>query len=176
MAEHIQAQLISPVQVFQDDQHRSARIRGDQQVGHVLHQQTPPVMGVTGVSGDRTHPCHQAPPEVAEGRLGCGHQTAGQVQQQAGQRLHVTGERRRPGHGETAGAGLPRDRAEQAGLADASLARHKQQPARARRGAGKPLLDESQEGIPADQHRRLDHPASPHHAPPSEDKYPAPAD
>ena len=48
---------------------------------------------------------------------------------------------------------LPRDHAEQAGLADACLARDEQQPALARRGAGEPPLDEGQEGIPADQDR-----------------------
>ena len=56
------------------------------------------------------------------------------------------------GHGEAAGLSLP-DHAEQAGLADARLARDKQQPARARRGIGEPDLDERQEGIPAGQNR-----------------------
>ena len=56
MAEHIQAQLVGPVQILQDDQRRSARIRGNQQVSQVLHQQAAPVMGVTGVGGDRAHP------------------------------------------------------------------------------------------------------------------------
>jgi hypothetical protein len=48
---------------------------------------------------------------------------------------------------------LPRDHAEQAGLADACLARDEQQPAFARRGAREPPLDEGQVGIPADQDR-----------------------
>ena len=56
MAEHIQAQLVGPVQILQDDQQRSARIRGNQQVGQVLHQQAAPVMCITGVGGDRAHP------------------------------------------------------------------------------------------------------------------------
>ena len=43
--------------------------------------------------------------------------------QQAGQRLHVTRERRRPDGGEPAGMGVLRDRAEQARLANAGLAR-----------------------------------------------------
>ena len=153
MAQHIQAQLIGPVQVLHEDQHRSARIRGNQQVGQVLHQQTAPVVGVTGVGGDRPHPCHQAPPEAAQSRLARERQIAGQVQQQARERLHVAGERRGPGHGETAGVSLPRDHAEQAGLADPRLARDEQQLTRARRGVGEPALDKGQEGIPADQDR-----------------------
>ena len=45
MAQHIQAQLVGPVQVLQDDQRRSARIRRNQQVGQVLYQQAAPVVG-----------------------------------------------------------------------------------------------------------------------------------
>ena len=153
MAEHIQAQLVGPVQVLQDDQHRSARIRGNQQVSQILHQQAAPVVRITGVGGDRAHPRRQAPPEGAQSRVAREHQIAGQVQQETRERLHVAGERRRPGHGEAAGVSLPRDHAEQAGLADARLTRDEQQLARARCGIGEPALDEGQEGIPADQDR-----------------------
>ena len=56
VTEHIQAQLVGPVQILQHDQHRSARIRRNQQVGQVLHQQAAPVVRITGVSGDRAQP------------------------------------------------------------------------------------------------------------------------
>jgi len=69
-------------------------------------------------------------------------------------------------YGEAAGAGPPRDGAEQARLADACLTRDEQQPAFARRGGGEPVLDQGEERVPADQDRRLDAPASPHDAPP----------
>ena len=69
MAEYIQAQLVGPVQILQHDQHRTARIRGDQQVGQVLHEQAAAVVRVTGVCGDRAHPRRQALPEVAQGRV-----------------------------------------------------------------------------------------------------------
>ena len=166
MTEHVQAQLVGPVQVLENDQDRSARIGGHQQVGQVLHQHAAPVVRVAGGSGDRPHPRRQAPPQLGQGRLAGGQQVTGQVQQQAGQRLHVIGERRRPDHGEAAGVGPPCDGAEQACLADACLARDEQQPAFARRGGGEPVLDKGQERVPADQDRRLDAPASPHDAPP----------
>ena len=51
---------------------------------------------------------------------------------------------------------LPRDDAQQAGLADACLARDEQQLTRARCGIGEPTLDESQEGIPADQNGQFE--------------------
>ena len=79
MAEHIQAQLVGPVQVFEDDQHRGAGLHGDEQVGQLLHQQPAPVVRITSVGGDCTHPRRQAPAEVAQSRLACGHQAAGQI-------------------------------------------------------------------------------------------------
>jgi hypothetical protein len=48
---------------------------------------------------------------------------------------------------------VPRDGAEQPGLADAGLARDEQQLAGARRRGGEAGLDEGQVGVPADQHR-----------------------
>ena len=166
MTEHVQAQLVGPVQVLENDQDRSARIGGHQQVGQVLYQHAAPVVRVAGGIGDRPHPRRQAPPQLGQRRLAGGQQVTGQVQQQAGQRLHVIGERRRPDDGEAAGVGPPRDGAEQARLADACLARDEQQPAFARRGGGEPVLDQGEERVPADQDRRLDAPASPHDAPP----------
>jgi hypothetical protein len=71
----------------------------------------------------------------------------------ARERLHVAGERCGTSHGEAAGLSLPRDHAEQAGLADARLARDKQQLARVGCGIGKPTLDKGHEGIPAGQDR-----------------------
>jgi hypothetical protein len=97
MTEHIQAQLVGPVQIFEDDQDRSARIGGYQQVGQILYEHAPPVMRVTG---DRTHPRRQAPPQLGQRRLAGGRQVTGQVQQQPRQRLHVVRERRRPDNGE----------------------------------------------------------------------------
>ena len=75
------------------------------------------------------------------------------VQQQAGQRLHVVRERRRPDDREAAGVCPPGDGAEQARLADARLARDEQQPAFPRRGVGQPVLDKGEERVPADQDR-----------------------
>ena len=153
MTEHVQAQLVGPVQVLENDQDRSARVGGHQQVGQVLHQHAAPVVRVAGGSGDRPHPRRQAPPQLGQRRLAGGQQVTGQVQQQAGQRLHVIGERRRPDDGEAAGVGPPRDGAEQARLADACLARDEQQPAFACRGGGEPVLDQGEERVPADQDR-----------------------
>ena len=56
MAEHIEAQLVSPVQIFQHDQQRGARIRVNQQVGQVLHQQAAPVVRIADIIGDRAQP------------------------------------------------------------------------------------------------------------------------
>ena len=153
MAQHIEAELVGPVQVFENDQHRGARVDGDQQVGQVLHQQAAPAMRVTSVSGDHTYPRREALPQVAQHRLGCGHQIAGQVKQQAGERLHITRKCRRADDGEAAGAGAPRDRAEQPCLADTRFARHEQHPASARCGVGEPALQQGEESVPADQNR-----------------------
>ena len=46
MAEDFQAQLVSPVQVFQHDEQGTASASGHQQVGHILHQQAATVMRV----------------------------------------------------------------------------------------------------------------------------------
>ena len=85
---------------------------------------------------------------------------AGQVQQQARQRLHVVRERRRPDDGKAPRVGPLRVGplrygplrygTEQPRLADARLARDEQQPAFPRRGAGQPVLDQGEERIPAD--------------------------
>ena len=48
MAEHVQAQLVGPVQVLENQQHRGPRFGRDDQVGQVLHQQAAPVVRVTG--------------------------------------------------------------------------------------------------------------------------------
>ena len=93
-------------------------------------------MRVTSVGRDRTYPRGEALPQIAQDRLGRGHQIAGQVEQQAAERLHVTGECRRADDGEAAGAGAARDRAEQPCLADTRFAGHEQHPASARCGVG----------------------------------------
>ena len=95
MAQHIKAQLIGPVQILENDQHRAARLDGNQQVGQVLHQQAAPVMRVTSVRRDRPQPRRQALPQASHDRLGRGQQIAGQVHQQPCERLHITRERRR---------------------------------------------------------------------------------
>ncbi len=48
---------------------------------------------------------------------------------------------------------LPRDRAEQAGLADACFARDEQKLARARGSVGEPALDDGEKGVPANHDR-----------------------
>ena len=153
MTEHVQAELVGPVQVFENDQDRSAGVGGHQQVGQVLDQHAAPVVRVAGGSGDRPHPRRQAPPQLGQRRLAGGQQVAGQVQQQARQRLHVVRERRRPDDGEAAGVRPLCDGAEQARLADACLARDEQQPAFACRRGGEPVLDQGEERVPADQDR-----------------------
>ena len=80
-----------------DQQQRDAGIRGHEQVGQVLHQQAAPVVCITSAGGDRAHPRRQVPPEGAQGRLGRGHQAAGQIQQQSRGRLRIAGERRGAG-------------------------------------------------------------------------------
>ena len=64
MTEHVQAELVGPVQVFENDQDRSARVGGHQQVGQILHQHAPPVVRVAGGGGDRPHPRRQALPQL----------------------------------------------------------------------------------------------------------------
>ena len=56
MAKYVEAELVGPVQVLQDDQHREAGISGDEQVGEVLDQQAAAMMRVTGVSRERPDP------------------------------------------------------------------------------------------------------------------------
>jgi len=63
-------------------------------------------------------------------------------------------------------AGPLRDRAQQPRLADARLARDEQQPALTRRSARQPVPGQGEEGVPANQDRRLDGPVSPHYASP----------
>jgi len=62
VAEHIQAQLVGPVQVFENDQDGGAGVGGYQQVGQVLYQHTAPVVRVAGGIGDRPYPRRQALP------------------------------------------------------------------------------------------------------------------
>ena len=153
MPQHIEAELVGPVQVFENDQHREAWFGGDDQVGQVLHQQAAPVMRVASVGGNRPDPCGEALTQAGQDRRGRGRQITGQVEQQARERLHVTGKCRRAGDGEAAGLGVPGDRAEQACLADARFTRDEQHPASARRSVGEPALDQGEEGVPADQNR-----------------------
>ena len=153
VAERVQAQLVGPVQILENQQHRGPRFGRHDQVGQVLHQQAAPVVRVTGAGGDLTYPRRQALAEAGQRRLGRRCQVAGQIQQQARERLHVTREGRPAGNGEAAGPGAPRGRAEQAGLADARLARDEQQLAGALRSPGQPGLDEGNVGVPADQNR-----------------------
>ncbi len=80
-----------------------------------------------------------------------GHQVAGQVEQQAAERLHVTGKGRGAGDGEAAGLGTPGERAEQPCLADAGFACHEQHPSGARFGTGETALHEGEERVAADQ-------------------------
>ena len=80
MTQHVKAELVGPVQVFQDDQDRDAGFGGDQQVGKVLYQQAAPVMRVTSVGRDRANPRCEALPQIAQDRPGRGQQIAGQVE------------------------------------------------------------------------------------------------
>ena len=153
MAKHIEAQLVRPVQVLEDHQHRDARCHGHEHVDQVLHQQSASVVRITGRRGNRAHPRRQAPPEIAQRRLACGRQVAGQVQQQTPERLHVTRERRRTDHREVIDLSMPRDRAEQACLANARFARDEQQLARAFCGIGEPAFGKGEEAVPADENR-----------------------
>jgi hypothetical protein len=89
-------------------------------------------------------------------------QAARQIQQQAGERLHIAGESRRPHDREATALRTPRSRAEQASLADARFARHKQQLAGPGRGLGQPPLNQGELAVPADQDRRLHHIANRH--------------
>ena len=151
MTQHVQAELVGPVQVFQDDQHRGPGCGGDEQVGKVLHQQAAPVMRVPGVRREGTKPRREALAQIGQDRIGRGHQVAGQVEQQAAEGLHVTGKGRGTGDGETAGPGTPGERAEQPRLADTGFACHEQHPSGARCGAGQTALHEGEEIVPADQ-------------------------
>ena len=151
MAKYVETELIGPVQVLQDDQYRDAGIRGDQQVGKVLHQKAAPVMRVTSIGRDGPDPRREARPQIAQDRFGCRHQIAGQVEQQAAERLDVTREGRGPGDAEAAGLGAPRDRAEQPCLADARLTGHEQHAAAACRGVGETALHLGEEAVPADE-------------------------
>ena len=108
-------------------------------------------MRVPRVRRDGTKPRGEALAEIAEDRIGPGHQVAGQVEQQAAEGLHVTGKGRGPGDGEAAGLGTPGERAQQPRLADTGFARHEQHPAGARRGAAEAALHEGEEIVPADQ-------------------------
>ena len=110
VAEHIQAQLIGPVQVLENDQHRPAGVHADDQVGQVLDQQAAPVVRVTSAAGiaRSREPGGQALPQAAERWLARGHQAAGHIQQEASEWLGVTRKRRRPDDGEAARTGVPR--------------------------------------------------------------------
>ena len=85
VAEHVEAQVVGPVQVLEDDQHGPAEGGGHDRVGQILHEQAALVVRVPGPGGQRPRPCGQDPAHLVQLRIGMGHQAAGQVQQQPGE-------------------------------------------------------------------------------------------
>jgi hypothetical protein len=154
--QHVEAELVRPVQVLQHQQ-QAVAVGGrqpEQRVGQVLDQQTAlPVLVAFGRPG--AQPARKRGAELAEPLVGRVPQVAAEVEQHAAGGLGVAGERRRPRHQKAPPLRPAGDRSEQAGLADARLPGDQQQAAGARRGLGEPPVGQRQELVAADQDRRL---------------------
>ena len=155
VGDHLQAQLVGPVEVLEHDQHRVPTADPPGFIGQVLDQQPPLPVPVAADPGELPQPPGHGLADLPQpGRPGLA-QVAGQVQQQPPGGLDVAGEGGRPDHPERPPAGGLGDGGQQAGLADPGLAGHEQQVPSPGGGLGQAPVGQGQEVGAAHQDRRL---------------------
>jgi hypothetical protein len=156
VGDDLEAELVGPVQVLEDHQHRPVLADAAGGVGQVLDQQPPLPVPVAPDPGELAQPPGHGLADLGQPGLTGLPQVAGQVEQQPAGGLGVAGEGGRPDRRERPAGRLVGDGGQQPGLADAGLAGHQQQVPPSADGRGESPAGQGEEVVAPHQDRRLE--------------------
>ena len=132
--DHLEAELVGPVEVLEHDQQRPGPAQVTERVGEVLDEHPPLAVAVAADPAGLAQPGRHGPAERRRPLVGGLAQVAGQVEQQPARGFAVAGKGGHPDQPERPRAGGFGHGGEQPGLADPGLAGDQQQVASAAGG------------------------------------------